>query len=51
MVYVYLKVSIVKLSTVQGIIYVCTSWRVHTAHCQMPQVLSPHHVLCHTHPH
>lgn len=43
--YVYLKVSIVKLSTVQGIIYVCTSWRIHTAHCQMPQVLSLHHVL------
>lgn len=45
--YVYLKVSIVQLSTVQGIVYVCTSWRVHTAHCQIPQVLSLHHVLYH----
>lgn len=43
--YVYLKVSIFQLSTVKSIIYVCTSWRVHTAHRQIPQVLSSHHVL------
>lgn len=43
--YVHLKVSIVELSAVEGVIYVCAPRRVHTAHSQLPQVLSLHHVL------
>lgn len=49
--YVHLKVSIVQLSTVQRVIYVCTSRRIHTAHRQQPQVLSPPHVLFHKYQH
>lgn len=45
---VYLKVSIFQISTMQSIVYVCTSWRIHAADCELPQVLPLHHVLHHT---
>ena len=44
----YLKVSIFQLSAMQGVVYICTSWRIHAAHRQIPQVLPLRHVLYHT---
>lgn len=40
-----LDVSVGELSAVKGVVDVCATWRVDTAHSQLPQVLSLLHVL------
>lgn len=40
-----LKVSVVELSAVKGVVDVCATGRVDTAHSQLSQVLSLHHLL------
>ena len=43
--YKYLQISIFKFSTMESIIYISTSWGVHTTDTQMSQVFSVFHVL------
>lgn len=43
--YKYLQISIFKFSTMESIIYISTSWGVHTTDAQMSQVFSVFHVL------